>query len=116
MLLSGCSVIGIGASVEAGPELFYYGKLEQVLRAPLPEVHEASVRVIREMVSELIEERADSRSAHLSSKSPDGEPLWVDLEALGEEQTRITIRAGLSGDEDRERYILTRIKKRLEGR
>ena len=115
-LACGCSQFGGGraAPVGAWPSLYYRGRLEQTLQSGLAEVHQASLSALKEMALPVLEDRADRLSAHLGSALSDGEPLAIDLEALGEMHTRVTIRAGLAGDRDRAARVLSAIRRHLQ--
>jgi len=115
-LACGCSQLGGGRAGPTGawPSLYYRGKLEQTLEFDLAEVHHASLSALKEMALPILEDRADRLSAHLGSALPAGEPLAIDLEALGEMHTRVTIRAGLAGDRDRAARVLSAIRKHLQ--
>ncbi len=117
VLLGGCCCFPPGKDAGAtstGPPLYYQGKLEQTLEAPLADVHEACVRALQDIMLPAIEDRADRISAHLKSAYPDGEPVWIDLTALGKRHTRVTVRVGLAGERQRAAYVLSRIKEYLK--
>ncbi len=114
-ILSGCCLPGLGrgAEISGSPAIYYRGRLEQTLAAPLARVHEASIEALKDITLPIAEDRADKLTAHLTSRYPDGEPVRIDLEALGDTRTRATVRVGLTGDKDRASYVLSRIKKYL---
>ena len=117
-LLCGCCLLqdsGAGLPPPGPPVYWYEGKLEQTLEARLADVHTASIRALEDISLPVIEDRADRISAHVRSAYPDSEPVVIDLAALGEHYTRVTVRVGLAGDRERAGYVLSRIRAYLAG-
>ena len=102
-----------GTAIAASEQFRYAGKLEQVLRAPLADVHGAVADILRAERLPLLEEQSDAVSGRLKTRLPDGALLSVELEALGDQHTRVTIRPGLKEDERTAADFLDRVCARL---
>lgn len=114
VLLCGCCVLGRPEATElsTGEPIYYNGKLEQTLRAPMDAVYKASVKMLKALELPIMEERADTKSGLLRSESVGGKPIRIELESLGV-YTRVTIQAGLAGDKALSLLILSKIKDRM---
>jgi len=112
-LSSGCVALFVGAAGGAAGTVYVMGKLTEELRYDVPVVHGAAQAAMKELGLALSEDRADTLSAHMESEFSDRAHVWIDLESIGESQTRVTIRVGLTGDEVRSKKILETIKHSL---
>jgi len=112
-LLGGCVWLLVGggaAAAGAGAAIYYKGRLEQTLQAPIGKVHTACVSALKYFELPILDDKVDKLTGHLESQYADGKHVWIDLKADGG-FTKVTIRVGLLGDEDRAMQILDRIKK-----
>jgi hypothetical protein len=115
LLASGCQLLLLGgaAGAGAGAASYYLGKLEKTVEYDVPETHEAAVSALKSMELPVMQDRSDRISAHVESEFADGKPVWIDIEATGENDSRITIRVGYVGDRDRAMRILDAMEDRL---
>lgn len=115
LLASGCQLLLLGgaAGAGAGAASYYLGKLEKTVGYDVPETHEAAVSALKSMEMPIMQDRSDRISAHVESEFADGKPVWIDIEASGENDSRITVRVGYVGDKDRAMRILDAMEERL---
>ena len=115
LMLSGCAAVWLGgaAAAGAGTVVFYKGRLEQTLNAPLGQTHDATLKALRELGLPIREDKKDHLTGHLESEYADGKNVWIDLTAVGDDHTKVMIRVGIMGDEARALDILDRIRERV---
>ena len=111
--LSGCFALFVGAAAGAGGMIWAKGKLVQDLNAPLDRAHRAAVAAFKRLELPANVDRKDKLSAKLESLYADGKHVWVDLDYVTKSTTRIEIRVGTLGDENRSREILNEIVRGL---
>ena len=109
-LLSGCAML---RPCEREKGIFYRGKLEQILKAPLARTHEATVQAIKERKLPVMEDSVNEISGRVRSRAADGEPILITLEALGDKYTRVQVRVGLVGDKKRATAFMKLIQTHL---
>jgi hypothetical protein len=112
---TGCQVVLLAgaAAAGAGAAIWHGGKLVQTVEAPLQVTYEAALDALEEDGLPIIEQRADSVTAHIESEYADDKHVWIDMEAVGDTHTEVKVRVGLVGDKDRSLRILDGIKERL---
>jgi len=113
MLISGCAPLMIGAAAGGGAAVWYKGRLEDAIPAPLPKVQRAVVSALKDLDITITEEKGDNLKGQVKGKLSDGSQVWVDLELLGESTTSVTIRVGVMGNEVMSRQILQKTRKNL---
>jgi len=113
--LSGCVILGLGAvaAVGAGAVVYVKGNLEQTVSAPVKQVHAATVLALKDLGVPVLEDRSDAMTAKMESEFADGMHVWLGFEALNDQSTKITLRAGVMGEEQRARDLLEKIQKHL---
>jgi RNase adaptor protein for sRNA GlmZ degradation len=110
---SGCVALAVGAAGGAAGTAYVMGKLTEELDVPVRRTHEAVVAAFRDLDLVILENQADKLIAHVAGEFTDGEQVWVDIEALPEEKSKVTIRVGLVGGESRARRILDAMRRHL---
>jgi hypothetical protein len=113
--LAGCAALLVGGAAGAGSVVYVKGQLHEDVKASVSRVHEASVSTLRELKLPIIEDNHDSLSAKIKSRFADGSDVWIQIESLAAESSKITIRVGILGDEYKSRQILDGIHKYLPG-
>ncbi len=113
---SGCVALAVGAAGGAAGTAYVMGKLTEELDVPVHRTHEAVVAAFRDLDLVILENQADKLTAHVEGEFTDGKQVWVDIEALPEEKSKVTIRVGLVGDESRARQILDAMRRHLPPR
>lgn len=102
---------GVGGSATGAP--YAMGKLESDLKQPLPAVRLAAIEGLKSLDLPVLYDKEDQLAARLEAEFSDEKHVWIDLKSLGEAETRITIRVGVFGDEERSRKILEAIQRQL---
>jgi hypothetical protein len=112
VICAGCGVLllGTGAALGAGAVLYYQGRLEQSVDASLEDTHAATVAALKELGLPVIPGESKSQ---IESKYPDDAHVWIGLEFLGKQQTRVSVRVGLTGDKARATTIMDAIARNL---
>jgi hypothetical protein len=113
---SGCVALAVGAAGGAAGTAYVMGKLTEELDVPVHRTHEAVVAAFHDLDLAILENKADKLTAHVEGEFTDGKPVWVDIEELPEEKSKVTIRVGLVGDDSRARRILDAMRRHLPPR
>ena len=115
MELAGCVALLVGGAAGAGSVVYVKGQLKEDMSASVPAVHNASISALKDLNLPIIEDNHDKLSAKIKSKFADGQDVWIEIESVTAESSKITIRVGILGDERRSRQILDGIHKYLSG-
>ncbi|MGD0885014.1 MAG: DUF3568 family protein [Thermodesulfovibrionales bacterium] len=113
--LSGCVALVAGGAAGAGTVVYVKGQLNEDLNAPVSKVYDASLAALKELELPIIEDNHDSLSAKIKSKFADGDDVWIQIESVTAESSKITLRVGIMGDENKSRKISNAIHKHLQG-
>ena len=114
VLCSGCfGVFVAGAAGGAAGAIFVKGRLVELVSSSVSDVHMASREALSELGLPIIEDSVDHRTARLRSEYADGKQVWINIETEGLSDTKIIVRVGAFGDQQRSRDILARIKRNL---
>jgi len=107
----GCAFVVLGAAGAAGgvgTAMYVKGKLQEEVRAPLPRVHRATLVALKDLELPTLEEKRDKVTAKIRSQFADGKKVLIDIQAITDSSSRITIRVGF-GDKSRSERILDAI-------
>lgn len=112
--LTGCAAVVLGTAAGAGAAgvLWVQGKLVEDIEKPLLEIHEAAVQSLKDLGLPLKKDRHDVMTARMESVFVDGKRVWIDLDSLGQNLTRLKVRVGF-GDQNRSERILAKIHQHL---
>jgi hypothetical protein len=113
--LPGCVALLLGGAAGAGSVVYVKGQLKEDRAACVPRVHDASISTLKELNLPIIEDNHDKLSARIKSRFADGSDVWIEIESVTAESSKITIRVGILGDEHKSRQILDGIHKHLRG-
>jgi Protein of unknown function (DUF3568) len=111
--LAGCAALLLGGAAGAGSVVYIKGQLKEDMAASVPRVHDASISALKELSLPIIEDNHDKLSAKIKSRFADGHDVWIEIESVTAESSKLTIRVGILGDENKARQILNGIHKRL---
>jgi hypothetical protein len=111
----GCTALLIGAGAVAGGAgvIWYKGKLQDTIPAPVSRVHQAVKAGLKDLKINITEDRADSLTAKVRAVLADGKKVWIDAESTSPSITKLTIRVGYLGDRAFSERILAAIKRHL---
>ncbi|EGJ48656.1 DUF3568 domain-containing protein [Desulfocurvibacter africanus] len=113
--LVGCAAVAalLGlAAVGAGTYIYVDGKLQRDYEVPLDRTYEASLGAVQDMRLELTEKSKDISQAQIRAKDNET-PIWIGLESLEANRTKVSVRVGYTGDEQASRRIHEAIARRL---
>ena len=108
---SGCFWLVVGAAAGGSAAVYYQGRLQQSLGADVATCRKAAESTLADLKLPVLQSRADAVTGHLESEYSDGKHVWIDLESVGPNITKVTIRVGLMGDQARSVTILEGIKR-----
>ena len=115
LALCGCPLllVGGGAVAGGGAAVYYRGRLRETLNAPLPQARKAAAGALEDLELPVLVDKADSLTGRLESRYADGKDVRIDLKAVVDTHTEVTIRVGTFGDKERAVAILHKMKNRL---
>ena len=92
---------------------FQYGKMSGILNANLQDSSDAALKTTKEFEFMKVEHRKDIFTAILIVKNAKNEKITITMEKLGDSATRISIKAGLVGDQFLSQQIFEKTKANL---
>jgi len=110
---AGCVPLIIGAAAGAGGVSYMRGALEQNVDHPIKKVHQAALKGLKDFKIFVKSDELNVHSAVMKGEYPDGKKVQVNIEALTEQASKIIIRVGIMGDEEKSHMILNAIRKKL---
>ncbi len=110
--LCSCALL-LGAVAGAGGVVWISGKLQEEINQPLDRVYNATIAGLKKLSLPITFDRKDDLTAKIESKFADGTNVWIDIEYLTKNSTKIAVRVGVLGDQTRSNKILESIKNRL---
>ena len=119
VLTSGCAaplllVGGAGVGAGAGGAIWYKGKLEGTVRGTIHEVRRATVDALKEHGLPILTGSRDGFVTKIESEISDGTQIWIKLSSVALSATKVSIRVGILGDQDKSSRIMETIKKKLK--
>jgi hypothetical protein len=113
LLTTGCAALMVGAGAGAAGTVYVMGKLEERVEASISKVQEATVAGLKDLNLPIHKNEGDKLSAQIESKTADDKTIWIKVNFVTESISELSIRVGLTGDEQRSREILRAIKHHL---
>jgi len=110
---AGCAPLVIGAGAGTAGAIWYKGKLEDTIAAPLPAVHEAFVAGLNDLKIEPLKNKSDALQGKIEAKLANNETLWISLKSLNSSTTKATVRVGVFGDKEHSQRILEAARRHL---
>jgi len=102
---AGCVALVAGGAAGAGTVVYFKGQLDEEIRAPEAKVYSASISALRELRLPVLEDDHDSFTAKIKSKLANGKDVWISMESVTGGSSKIAIRVGIFGDEEKSRMI-----------
>ena len=115
-LVTGCGAAWLATGIVAGGAAMglYTSGATEVVGWTIEEVKQVSLETLDEVGDEVIAEpEEDAASARYESRFEDGDTITIKLKALSESATRVRIWVAITGDRERSRLILDKIRARL---
>ncbi|HQP10534.1 MAG TPA: DUF3568 family protein [Candidatus Omnitrophota bacterium] len=113
LVASGCVPLLIGAAAGAGGIAYVKGTLAQNIDEPVAKIHKASLAALKGLDMLVKSEELSQHSSVINAQYATGEKVKIEIEALTEYVSKISIRVGMLGDQEDSRLILNAIEKKL---
>ena len=113
VFVSGCLVAAVGVGA-AGTVAYVKGDLEAVEAAKLDNVYKATEKALDALELKVIEKRKDELSGKFIVRDAQDKKITIGLTATAEGTTKLSIRVGLFGSEEKSRLIYEKIKENLK--
>jgi hypothetical protein len=108
-LASGCFVVAAGAA-GAGTVAYVRGELDATVGGDLGRVADASDRALEQVQFVKVSEKRDVFSVVIVARTAEDKKVEIRLTREGDALTKVRIRIGLFGDEERSRAVLERLQ------
>ena len=102
-----------GAAVGVAGYKYYEGALEVIYEAPFMETWDASLRALDRMDTEVTNKKHDLTSGKISATRSDDKEINLSFKYRSTEETVVTIRVGILGDERASDAVKEEIRKEL---
>jgi len=113
MATAGCVPLLIGAAAGAGGITYAKGALVRNMDESVAELHKASLAAFKDLKFFVVSDELNKHSAVIKAEYEDGQKIQVNVDALTEFVSKITIRVGIIGDQEESQAIFNAIQKRL---
>ncbi len=110
---SGCAALLLGGAAGAGSVVYVKGQLKEDIAANVTAVHGAPISALKNLNLPVVEDSYDKLSAKIRSRFANGDDVWIDIESVTTQSSRISIRVGILGDQSKSRQILDGIHRYL---
>jgi len=112
VLVGGCIVVAAGAG--AGTMAYVTGSLEAVESKNVDTVYKATEKAVGELGLVTTEKTKDALSAKIIARDAQDKKITINLKALAEASTKVSVRVGFWGDEVKSRLIYKKIQDSLK--
>jgi len=112
---SGCPLLAAAGLGGAGAAVYFGGRVQQTVGVAVPKAYLATITAFKKEGLPFYERRADMATAHVESAYADGKRVWVDMERLSENRTKVTVRVGVVPDKGRAFELMEAIQAELRG-
>ncbi len=110
---SGCAALLVGAAAGAGSVVYLKGALQKNLDKPVERVHKAALKGLKSIQVVVTDEKLEVHKSVIKGKFSDGASVTIEVDALTERASQITIRVGLIGDQTKAEMVLNAVERRL---
>lgn len=110
---AGCVAVVAGGAAGAGTVVYFKGQLEEEIKAPVPAAHKAVMSALWDLKLPVLEDNHDSLTAKMKSKLANGTDVWITIDSVAGNASKVTIRVGMFGDEEKSRMILDAIHRHI---
>jgi len=110
----GCFALFAGAAAGAGTAVWLSDKLTQEFPAPYDRTINATKTALRSLKLKVTKETRKDDVAQIRSKYTDGKDIWIDINKITENSTKVSVRVGaVNSDKEASDKILKRIQSYL---
>ncbi len=115
LMSAGCAAVVFlgGAAAGVAGYKYYEGALEVIYESSFMETWDAALRVFDRMDIEVKEKKHDLTAGKISAMRADGKEINLSFEYKSKEETVVTIRVGILGDERASNTIKEEIRREL---
>jgi hypothetical protein len=111
---SGClAAAGAGALAAAGTYAYERGNLHTTIDAPIEDVYRATTAALEQMQLPVTDSAQDAFGARLTATQTQGGDVKIEMARESDKTTRVSVRVGTFGDEQKSRVILQRIREAM---
>lgn len=111
--MSGCIALLAGAAGGAGTAGWLSGKLTQEVNASFEKTIMATTSALDSLKLDITKKTTKEEVAQVMSEYNDGRTIWIDIFPVSETVSSISVRVGMTGDEEASRKILDKIEQFL---
>ncbi len=112
LLVGGCIVVAAGAG--AGTVAYVTGSIEAVESKSIDAVYKAAEKAVGELGLVTTEKTKDALSAKIIARDAQDKKITINLKALAEASTKVSVRVGFWGDEVKSRLIYQKVQDNLK--
>ncbi len=109
----GCFPLLVGAVAGAGGVSYVKGITEKNVDYSVKKVHKATLSACKKLKLFIKNDELNRHSALIKAEFQNGKKITVEIKALTERVSKITVKTGILGDEEKSRMILNTIEKKL---
>ena len=109
----GCVPLLIGAAAGAGGIAYIKGTLEKNFDKPVDEMHRAGLSGLKSLDMTISEDKTTQHEALIAAKDKENKKITVKIEALTEKASKIRIRVGVFGDQEKSLMVLNAIQRKM---
>src|SRR5262249_20367012 len=111
---SGCFLFVAGVAGGAGTAIWLSGKLTQEFHNPYQRTVDAAKGALASLNLPITKQTEEERVTQLRSNYPDGKEVWIDINKVAENDTKVEVRVGaVNPDKEAASLILRRIQDSL---
>ena len=110
---TGCIPLLVGAAVGAGGISYAKGALAKNVEHDLQDVHAATLKALKKLDLFVTADEVNKHDSKVHAEFQDGEKINIFLDAITEHNTKITIRIGVFGHQEKSQLILNAIELNL---
>ena len=109
----GCVAAAVGAAAGAGAVVYLKGNLEETMSHGTPEVYRATLAALNDLKVPVIKDEHDNVNATIESRFADNTTIWIWIDGISTTSSKLKIRVGTFGEENRSHLILEKVHRNL---
>ncbi len=110
---SGCYAVVLGAAAGAGSVAYVKGRIEKNFDRPVKKVNAATLSALKGLDIFVISDELTTHESEIKGEYDDGKEVKIKIIALTEKSSKITIRVGVLGNEEKSLEVLNAVIKKL---
>lgn len=111
-LTGGCAAVLVGAG--AGTAIYVTGNLKAPVSEDINTVYQATLKAVEQLELKVSSKTKDALSAKIIARDAQDKKITINLVSASENTTKIAIRVGIFGNEEKSRLIYEKIQKNLK--